>query len=347
MGVLTAKYSFAGELIGFGVTDEGLESGLPHALRLLAWEHTMQESTYPILGQTNSPGETRAPFNSARILEYLFRHPYNARTTDLVDSLGLGGKTAPVALKRFDAFGLVHYKAITLHTSKVPLEYVWDTSRDLGRAQYIETSHKLQDAVVTVIGQKGLVSHPRFSIGDIVQQLPEEITRRWKEKSLREHISKILSGFAKEGFLQRVDDFKGGEKQSDISLTKKGRSFFLRIILPVLLESPAQPLPASLSQLAQTSAELYYPYSRSSKYREKQNNIRKLAQAIGERPQAAQELAQGVELSDKTINRILSPHIKGSSEAILEVDGQPVVIERRKEKGVWYYSLKKPQDEIA
>lgn len=348
VGLLTAEYSLAGKPIGFGVTQEGIESGLPHALRLLAWENTMKESAYPILGPTNSGGETRAPANSARMLDYFFRDPYNVREVDLSDALRMGNSIIAIALKRFYYLGLVDYKAITSRTSEAQLEYVWDTNADIGQARQITGYKKLQEYVVAVIRQKGLANPaPRFSIKGIVQSLPEEFKKRQKEKSLRQNISSILSGLARDGLLQRVNNFKGAEKQSDISLAKKGRAFIFRIILPTLLERPAQPLPINFPQLARTSAELYYPHSKSSKKREKQNNIQKLVQTIIETnaPQAAQELATIVGLSVGSINKILRPHIKGSSEVILEVGSQPVVIERRKEKGVWYYSLKSPDNE--
>lgn len=346
VGLLTAKYSLGGKLIGFGVTEEGLDFGLPHALRLLEWENALHESAHPILGQTGSSGETRAPFNCARILEYLFRHPYNSRDADLIDTLGVGSSTARNTLKHFHALGLVDYKWINLKTLRPLLEYAWDTARDLGQARYIIGSPKFQDTVIQVIQQKGLAnSVPKFSIRNIVQELPEEIRRSWQEKSLRHNISTILSGLAKDGFLQRVNDFKGGEKLSDITLTKKGRSFIFRIILPALLNSPVQPLKISLSELAQTSAELYYPYSSSNKIREHKNNIQRLVKAIGEGTKTAQELAERVELSADSVNRILSPHIKDCSEVIIEIDGLPVTIFRRKEKAAWHYSLKNTQNE--
>lgn len=349
VGVLTAGYSLDGELIGFGVTKDGVDSGLPHALRLLTWENTMHESAYPILGQTNSRGETRAPLNTAKILEYLLRHPYNAREVDLIDVSGVAGSIASKALERFHALGIVDYKGVTTQTSRISLEYAWDNA-DLGQARYIRTSHGLQDSVITAIEQKGLSNlNPTFSIEDIFQGLPEKIRDRWGEKSLRHEISSILSGLAspRYGLLQRVDDFKGHEKLSNIALTQKGRSFVLHIILPALLNSSAQPLRASLSQLAQTSAELYYPYSQSNKMREQQNNIHRLVQALGESsiPQVARELAAKVGLSSGRINQIIRPHIEGSSEVMLEVNGQSVIIERTKEKGVWYYSLKNPSGE--
>lgn len=347
VGLLTAKYSVAGELIGFGVTEEGLNSGLPHALRLLAWENAINQSARPILGEIHTKGETRAPFNSARILEYLFHHPYNVREVDLIDAIGVAYTTANSTLGRFNTLGLVDYKVVNPRTAGSPLEFAWDTNTTnikFRQTQYFINAHKFQDAVITVIQQKGLVNQRRFSIADIAQQLPEKIRRNWKEKSLRHEISKILTGLTTDGFLQRVNDFKGGEKQSDIALFQKGRSFFFHIILPTLLESPPQPL-TNPSKLAQASAKLYYPHSSSNKQREHQNNTQRLVQAIGEGIQTARELAEILKLSVDAVRKILSPHIKGSFEVIVEVGSQPVIIIRTKKKGVWYHSLKNPHSE--
>lgn len=344
VGLLTAQYSLAGELIGFGVTEDGLSFGLPHALRLLEWENAINQSAYPILGKTSSPREARAPLTYARILEYLFCHPHNARKTDLLDALDVERATTQTAVENFRALGLVHYKAVTNQTSRVQLEYVWDTTRDLRQAQYIPASHELWGVIISAIEQKGLANlAPRFSIKDIVREFPEEIRRKLNEESLKSMISTILSGLARNGFLQRVDDFSGRKKLSNIDLTQKGRSFAFHIILPTLLNSKTESLTTNLSQLAQTSAELYYPYSTSNKQREQQNNMQRLVQAIGEEPQTAQELAALIKLSKNSINRILRPHIKGSSEVIVELDGQPVIIEIQKIRGVNYYSIKTPQ----
>ncbi len=148
--------------------------------------------------------------------------------------------------------------------------------------------------------------------------------------------------------MQRVNDFKGGKKQSDISLTQKGRAFVLQIILPALLDSPPiESSTISLDQLAKKSADLYYPYSNSSKMKEHQNSVRKLVQVITQVPQTAQELAKNLNISADRIRELLKPHIKGSSEIILEIDGQPITIVREKIKGVWYYSIKNPQSETA
>lgn len=333
VGLLTAEYSPVGKLIGFGVTKEGVDSGLPHALRLVDWENTMRESAYAILGKVGSPGETKAPSNSAIILEYLFRHPYDSRETDLMaDSVGVAR-----ALKRFYTLGLIDLKSTRYR-------YAWDTRIDLKQAPSITRFSQLQPEIITVIEQRGSTNpKPMFSINDIAEELLIGIRRGSSTKSLKDTISIILSGLAKNRLLQRVNDFRGREKQSDITFLQKGRSFFFRIILPTLLESPVQPLSVSLSELAQTSAELYYPHSNSNRRKEQQKNIERLAQAIGEKPQTAIELTAIVNLSPGSINRILSPS-KGSSEVIIEVDDKSVTVIRTKVKGAWCY-IKKPEGE--
>lgn len=342
VGVLTAEYNLAGELIGFGVTEDGLALGLPHALRVLQWEnkeHAKNESVHSILGQTNSPGETRAPYKTARMLEYLYRHPYNVREADLIEILGMNHINFEHALLRVDQdhLGLVHH-------IRRQIEYVQDENKSLEQAGYITTNYRLRYAVISVIQQKGLgEKHSRFSVADIFEVLPQEIRKNRSERSLKSNISKILGTLARGGFLQRAGDFKENEKQSDISLTQKGRAFVVGIILPVLLNTPTQSLTASISQLAQNSAELYYPHSRSHKKREQKNNSRKILEAILEKPQTARELAVKLNLPHTYISDALRPHIKDSSEVIKEIDGQTVIVEREKINGVWHYSLKNPE----
>ncbi len=130
VGLLTAEYNLAGKLIGFGVTEEGLTSGLPHAWRVLQWENNMQESIYPILGFTRSNGVTRAPFKTSRVLEYIFRHPYNTRAIDLGEIvIGTLIDEASI-LKRLQVSNLIKYKAVTLSIPEKSLKHKMDFCKE-------------------------------------------------------------------------------------------------------------------------------------------------------------------------------------------------------------------------
>lgn len=352
VGLVARKFNIERQTIGFGITEMG-QKYLDAACLTLWWENHHQQSLYPLLGKTGSSGDNRSPITRARILDYLMRHSHQVREVDLVTNLQLYQNSTKEALKLFNGLGLAEYRAVTSHTAKVPLQYERKEGKDLREPGYFNTGHGLQDEVVLAIEQLASNS-PRFSIADIVDKLPEGLKARWGAESLKSNVSLILSGFAQREYLLRVDNFKGGEKQSDVSLTSKGWSFGFGFIWPVLAIFEGRSLTAeqqaeqrarielarkNLDKFARTSAELYYPHSHSFKIRAKAENLGRIVEALAKGDQTAGELAEITGVSAQTVRNYLAPHVEGSELVIIEVGGKAVRVGVKDVKGVNHYSF--------
>lgn len=352
VGLVAAEVNLAGKVVGFGITSGG-QKFLDAAYLTLWFEQNNNQSLYPVLGPTSSSGDTRAPLNRAKILDYLMRRPSKVREADLVITyLQLANELTGEHLKLLAKLGLIDYKTINSHHRvKTPLQYEIQEGRDLHEARYFTTSPRLQDEVIRAISPPA-TSSLRFSIADIVNRLPDEIKSRWNVISLSKYVSQILSGFAKEGYLSRVDNFKGREKQSDANMTSKGRSFVLSFIWPALSIVEARALTEgqrvrislareNFDSFARTSAELYYPYSQSAKIRAKKEHLGKCIELLldAKEPLTAWDLAEKLGLSAATIHGYLRPKIKSSDRAVINTGGEKITIERKSVEGLYYYSV--------
>lgn len=352
VGLLAEEVNDAGELIGFGLTKKGKEFGMPAAYLVLQRERETGQSLYPIFGQTSTSKETRAPFNRTKILDYLGRHPRGVREVDLITHLGLLDDSTKITLDQFRKFGLIKYKSITTKTEKSPLRYEITAGQDLSQAPHVTENLGLQQEIVKIIVSLAGSQTRQFSNPEIIDGLPEELKKRWQDRSLRVAVPHILSGLARQRWLTRVDDFKGGEKQSDISLTLAGRKLLAKLIWPTLSVVSKMPLTpdrekaiaevrTNLPAFAQNSAQLYYPYSQSSKIRRFAENK---ANAIGilstsTKPLTARVIAEQLGLSERTIRGYLRSKTPDSAVAIITVGGQDIRVSRKNIKGVWYYRI--------
>lgn len=350
VGLVAEKINLAGKVIGFSITTNGQK--LLDAAYLTSWfEHNNNQSLFPILGPTLSPGDTRAPVNRAKILDYLMRYPIGMRVADLTTDLQMGQSSVSSHLKLLAKLGLIDCKAVNPHTDKTPLQYSLQEGINLHEAGYFLSDHSLQDEVVRAISLP-TTSLLRFSIADIINRLPDELKSRWSIVRLSAIVSRILSGFAKEGYLSRVDNFKGRERQSYANMTSKGRSFVLRFIWPALSIVEGRPLTEgqkarialareNLDEFARTSAKLYYPYSQSAKNRAIKEHLGRVVELLlgAKEPLTAQELAEELRLSTSTIRRYLRPKIEGSDQAVINIGEKKITVQRKIVKGVYYYSV--------
>lgn len=354
VGLLTEEYNLQGELIGFGLTQDGRDFGIAAAAQVLRFENSKNQSVLPLLGATNSAGKTRSPANRTKVLDYLARHPYAVREADLSAAFELDNASVRTSLEIFHQFGLLEYKVATSRTAKEEIQFQVKLGQGLIEAPYVSRYHVMQDQLVKKVS--ALVStdpQALFSISDILSGLPEEVRSSWKDRPLRSQVSRILSGLVREGKLRRVDDFEGGKKFSDITITRKGWQFVRSLVWPVLFVASGEPLTdlqkkaasgvlENLPNMARRSAELYYPYSISSKKRGHEENKLRLVEAISGSSSRLtnKDLAKILRLRSSSIMGYLKPRIKGSNEIIIEVQGQVVTIVREKINRVWYYSIK-------
>lgn len=348
VGVVSAEYNLEGKIIGFGITERGVSVGVPLALLILEWENRHQQSLYPILGQTSSKKATRAPDNSAKIVDYLVRQGRPVRTVDIANGLNLGSGLVGQDLARFKRFGFVNYQSLTSQTGEIELEYRLVSSY-IEQAPYIIKVHLLQELIAKII----LANKDRaFSASEIIRRLPGEIKTRWQARSLTSTISTILSGLARQGYVGRVNEFEGAKKQSVASITEKGKAFVKELVWPLLKVSAKQPLAEeeqtkmdktreNLFIFTRTSADLYYPYSKSSKMRQRKASMARLVGILqkNEGEVTIIDLAEKLELSRNPISRFLRPQVKDSDSVVIEVEGKAFIIKIERRKGVSYYSL--------
>lgn len=351
VGLLTAELNLEGKPIGFGVTQEGLDYGIDAALLTLQLENKTGQSLFAVLGQTasSSPGDVRSPFSRAKILDYLARHPHAVREADVMSALELTHSITD-SLELFFRLGLIKYKVVNLHTDKIPFKFERVQDKNLGDAPYVEGLHVLQKYIVEVINAS-LASQARFCINDIVERLPEDVRSKRSSNGLRLDISRIISYLVLEGYLGRVDGFKGSEKHSDISLTKKGRELVADYIWPVLFavsgriltdrqKEALRQIEDNLPLMARNSAELYYPYSNSSKKREHEQNMARLRDLLlTGTVYTNSDIANILGLNKETILTFLRPEIAGSDKVVLEVGKEAYIVNRKRVKGIWYYRI--------
>lgn len=348
VGVVAAEYDLEGKIIGFGITERGVSVGVPLALLILEWENRYQQSLYPILGQTSSRKATRAPDNIAKIVDYLVRQGRPVRTVDIANGLNLGSGLVGQDLARLKRFGFVNYQSLTSQTGKIELEYRLASS-DIEQAPYIIKVHFLQELIAKIL----LANKDRaFSASEIIRRLPGEIKPRWQARALTTTISAILSGLARQGYVDRVNEFEGAKKQSVASIAERGEAFVRGLVWSLLRASAKQPLAeeeqtkmdrarGNFSIFTRTSTDLYYPYSKSSKMRQRKVSMARLVGILqkNEGEVTIIDLAEKLELSRNTISRFLRPRVKDSDSVVIEVEGKPVKIKIERRKGVSYYSL--------
>lgn len=340
VGLLTRKLDDeSGKTIGFFVIEKGRKY-LPFAHHILTWEASHEQSLLPVLGQTNSSGETRAPENTIRILYYLAKH-IGTREVDVAFDLGVECSLVERPLSSLHRLGFIDRKVVNTHTSETEVRYEIDPRVSPDETAYVTTNKLLQDEICEIIQQESA----GFSCLRVYAQLPEEIRARWKERALKTTISTIFSGLTRQGMLRRVDDFKGKEKQSHITITPKGREFVSSLILPLLRiansERPADRQNENFASFAQTSADLYYPHSSSHKTRAYQQNRTRVLEELVQStiPVSVKYLAGKMGLSKRTISKYLKPQLPGSDTIIVDYGGQPVSIQGTVEKGVVYYQV--------
>lgn len=78
-------------------------------------------------------------------------------------------------------------------------------SKDPAEVAYHPDCHPLQDQIVRILKN----SSESISAVDILKKVPDELRRNRKERTLRNQASKILSYLSKQGYLTRVERFKG------------------------------------------------------------------------------------------------------------------------------------------
>ena len=211
----------------YKLTEDGEKYGKPIAQFSLRTAVDYKLSMYEIFGSTPSPGKTRSPFNTAKILFELEKED-NLRRVDLVNECGLTDSIVKQHLLRLKNIGFVNYDSVSGEESGWS-KYEWIKGKNL---ENIKPVCKLPTLTKKVANKM-----KKLEISDC-NELAEVLDYKHPED-----ISKILSGLEKQGFVKKVKfkgrEFKFGEKQSEASITEKGRKFvyeFLELVCQALGE---------------------------------------------------------------------------------------------------------------
>ncbi len=269
IGLVTSDYTIpyfgTDQLVGVGLTQEGIELGIPTASLVLGFERDNSFPIYPALGRTstNSPDGTRAPLNRAGILDLLRTSPAPLRREDIINQLGINPTVAQQSLVALHQAGVAEYTSIKHRTGKkqityelgtldITLVHMYKRGRDITRevAEICKLLSSRGDPITQKAVYERLTANPKY---------------QWEEENMHSYVTGILSDLAKQGFLKR-DQFKGGETLSSASITDKGRVLVDQLIHPIkdIVNGVRVNIPdarPNLSALARNSAKLYYPYS--------------------------------------------------------------------------------------
>jgi len=205
----------------YKLTEDGEKYGKPIAQFSLRTAVDKNLSMYNIFGFTASHGKTRSPFNTAKILFELEKED-NLRRVDLANECGLVDMAVSQHLLRLKNIGFVNYDSISGEESGWS-KYEWIKGKN---PENIKPVCKLPTLTKRVANKM-----KELEISDC-HELAEVLDYKHPGD-----ISRILSGLEKQGFLKKVKfkgrKFKVGKKESEASITEKGKEFVYEFLEPV------------------------------------------------------------------------------------------------------------------
>ncbi len=198
-------------MVGYRLTESGKKYGLPIAMFSLKWAEEYGESLFNTFGATSSPGDIRAPFARAKILETLYKgKSYVSELNELIGYTNISGSPTLRDLKKLQGNGLINSDSRFNYTS----EYVY-VNKD-GEPTKWRNCPNLTSKVFDL-----LRSEKRVVVGDI--------SMKFNHKS--NQISRdILNHLTNQGFAKRV--LTGGSN-IPYFLTEKGIFFVENYLLKV------------------------------------------------------------------------------------------------------------------
>jgi len=200
------------------LSEDGISYGQPSAALAIQTANEFNTSLYKILGPTNSPGDSRSPYNRAKILMHL-DNVKKARKRDLSN------------ISTLDESGILEH---CKNLSKIGfIEYEGQDTEEKGWSRYKWIEGKKAKDVTLLRGY--------HSVTLKVSELMEKTSKDWDYNEISEklnydnpsHISQVLSHLKKLNFVKRVSKFKGGEKLSEAKITEEGRRFIDIFLNPV------------------------------------------------------------------------------------------------------------------
>jgi len=193
-------------VLHFRLTEDGEKYAKPIAQFALRTAVENGMSMYEILGKTSSVGETRSPYNRARMLLEL-KKKSNLNDAELVKKIGIASPNVSHNLLVLKESGLLNYEAVPQDES--------------GFAKYEWVEGKDPKDVVRVRDLPNLTREVAQKIQEIkIADYNEIAAALNKKQSQSSNIGQVLKDIERQGFVLRHGKF--GKIKSDASLTEKG-----------------------------------------------------------------------------------------------------------------------------
>ncbi len=215
------------ELVGFTKTEAGREYGDPIAKFLLKYASEHNISLERIFGNTLSPVNSRAPYNRARILEYLSerKDDPHIRMTDLSELLGIKGTNLIArSLKALQEEGLVIFDSVDFEKLKGKFVYKLNPDFEGDTTSPYESVLASTLNAIKVLQESGTTG---FEIDNVFKEIQKD-----HADSKRNSVRKVFYDLAKNGYFKR-GEFEGSKLQSVVSILQEGTEFVNDVVIPL------------------------------------------------------------------------------------------------------------------
>ncbi|RMD67932.1 hypothetical protein D6817_00150 [Candidatus Pacearchaeota archaeon] len=315
--------------VGYCLTCAGKRYGQPIAAYAIKWSVENGLSMHEVLGSTHSRGERRSPENRVNILKCLARAYGSLRGVDIVRKLNMDHTVICKHLLALAKIGFVEYDSVGYGKPRV--------------------TYSLREQKEPVKVKKYGRQTPR--IYEFLRQNRREFTIEEVAQAVGCAYSSalaVLSGLEKQGITKR-EKWKGGELQSEVRITRKGREFlegFVRDVERILSDDEqairgGRELMRVLHQESAfgdyfaRAAELYAlasPQVNAKSFDERRKEVIGFLRASGEA--TAKEIAEEMGVGVNRARNILRPLSRAG------------VVKRRKKKGRLVYFVEGEEEKV-
>lgn len=216
------------ETVGFTQTQAGKEYGDPIAKFLLKYAADNNLSLEKIFGTTLSKTESRAPYNRARILEYLAERKNDSgiRIVDITGIFGFSDNVVSAALTSLQEEGLVMFDSVSAESSKVKFNY--SVNPDFNQVPRSTHGYNIRPALEAI---SSLVNNgvSEFSIDTVLAEVQKK-----DPTCERRVIRNLVLDLARGGYLNR-GEFKGSANLSVVTILQEGEKFVKEVLEPLRL----------------------------------------------------------------------------------------------------------------
>lgn len=280
------------EGIGYSLTDAGKKYGVPIAEFSLDWAVRNNWSLYEILGSTASPGKSRAPMNTIKILETLANKERNLRCTDLAEAIDLDNAGVQRTVERLQKAGLVKFESVGALAKGKKAVYEWTGDVGVEDVESVKHLPTLTREVAELVAKKGQGEY---------SALAKEM------KKYPVSVSGVLSGLERQGAVKRVKFSR--YVKSEVYLLDKGKGFIEDYVAPVKeFLSDVGVLDAGVGgEDIRRGIELYRVVSPNINQKDTSDRVTQVRSYLGGNPRATtREIAEGIGVTATRVRAVMN-----------------------------------------